>query len=103
MQPSQVRPIRDMILLQPEPLEETSKGGILIPRTAKAKHLFGRILAMGPGRITDSGRRVEIDGIKVGDRVIVSAHNMGQVIDRIGGEDGPMLLPEMDIEAVIES
>ncbi len=95
-----VRPIRDMILLQPEPLEETSKGGILIPRTAKAKHMIAKVLAVGPGRVTDRGVRVEPE-VRTGDRVLVREFNMAQQIARVGGDDR-VLVPEMDIDAVLE-
>ncbi len=97
-----VRPVRDFLLVQPEPLEERSKGGILLPRTGKAKHMFAKVLAVGPGRITERGIRIEIDGVRRGDRVVVSAHNMAQTVDRIG-DGGPVLIPECDVEAVIES
>lgn len=97
---TQVRPIRDMVLLQPEPLEETTKGGILIPRNAKAKHMIGRVLAVGPGRVTDRGVRVEPE-VKAGDRVLVREFNMAQNIARVGGDER-VLVPEMDIDAVLE-
>lgn len=97
---TQVRPIRDMVLLQPEPLEETTKGGILIPRNAKAKHMIGRVLAVGPGRVTDRGVRVEPE-IKTGDRVLVREYNMAQNVARVGGDER-VLVPEMDIDAVLE-
>ncbi len=96
-----VRPVRDFLLVQPERLEEMSKGGILIPKNAKAKHIIGKVLAVGPGRITDRGVRVEVDGVRVGDRVILSEHTMAQRVNRIGSDEGPMLVPEMDIEAVL--
>ena len=101
MNQQSVRPIRDMILLQPEPIEEVSKGGILIPRTAKSKHMIGRVLAVGPGRVTEHGIRVEPE-VAVGDRVLVREFNMAQKVDRIGGDDGPVLVPEMDVDAVLE-
>jgi chaperonin GroES len=96
-----VRPIRDMILLQPEPLEEMSKGGILIPRNAKAKHMIAKVLATGPGRRTDHGYLVE-PSVRVGDRVLVREFNMAQKVERVGSDDGPVIVPEMDIEAVLE-
>ena len=95
-----VRPIRDMILVQPEPLEERTEGGILIPKNAKAKHLIAKVLATGPGRVTDRGARVDPE-VKVGDRVLVREFNMAQVIDRTGREGGPVLVPEIDIDAVL--
>jgi chaperonin GroES len=88
-----------MVLVQVEPLEETSTGGIIIPRTAKAKHVIGKVLAVGPGRVTDRGVRVEPE-VRVGDRVLVREYNMGQAVSRVSG-DGPMLYPEMDIDGVL--
>ncbi len=97
-----VRPIHDMVLVQPEPVEATSKGGIIIPKNAKASYTIGKVLAVGPGKVLESGRRVEPE-VKQGDRVIISGYNMAQKIDRFGGDDGPMLVPEMDVIAVVES
>lgn len=95
-----VRPIRDMILLQPEPMPET-QGLIFIPKTAKNQRYRGRVLAVGPGRVTEHGIRVPVE-VAPGDRVIYSAHNMAQGIRHAHDENGPVLLPEMDIEAVLE-
>lgn len=99
----QVRPVRDFLLIQPEPQETKTSGGILLPQNAKTKHLVGKVLAVGPGRVTDSGRRVEVVDVRVGDKVIVGSHTMAQAVSRLGGDDGPMLVPEMDVIAVIES
>jgi chaperonin GroES len=95
------RPIRDMILLRPEPIEERTTGGILIPRNAKAKHTIGRVLAVGPGRVTDRGVRVEPE-VKVGDRVLVREFHMAQAVERFGTSEGLVLVPEMDIDAILE-
>lgn len=95
-----VRPIRDMVLLQPEPLPER-QGLIHLPRTAKNERCRGTVLAVGPGRVTDRGVRVEPE-VKAGDRVIYSRHNMAQGVAHALDDNGPVLLPELDIEAVIE-
>jgi len=94
-----VRPLRDFILLQPEPMPER-EGLIHIPRTAKNQRYRGKVLAVGPGRVTDRGVRVEPE-VRPGDLVIYSAHNMAQGIVSAHDDKGPVLLPEMDIEAVI--
>lgn len=95
-----VRPIRDMILLKPEPLEEMV-GLIHVPKTATAKHMIAKVLAVGPGRVTDRGVRVEPE-VRKGDRVLVREFNMAQKVARVGNDD-TCLVPEMDIDAVIES
>lgn len=94
-----VRPIRDMILINPEPIEEQTAGGIIIPRTAKAKHMIATVLAVGPGRVTDRGFRIEPE-VKQGDRVLVREYNMAQAVSRVS-DSGVMLVPEMDIDAVL--
>ena len=96
-----VRPIRDMVLLKPEPVEERTKGGILIPKNAQAKHQLATVLATGPGRVLESGVRVEPE-VKKGDRVLVREYNMRQAVERFGTNDGDFLVPEMDIDAVLE-
>lgn len=95
-----VRPIRDMILLKPEPMEEQTPGGIIVPKTTKAPHMIAKVLAVGPGRVTDRGVRVEPE-VRKGDRVLVREFNMAQRVARVGNDD-TCLVPEMDIDAVLE-
>ncbi len=95
-----VRPIRDMVLLQPDPLPE-KQGLIHLPKNAKNERFRGSVLAVGPGRVTDHGVRVAVE-VKPGERVIYSRHNMAQGIGHALDQDGPVLVPEMDIEAVVE-
>lgn len=89
-----------MVLLQPEPLEETTKGGIIVPRNVKVKHMYAKVLAVGPGRVTEHGVRVAPE-VAVGDRVVIGEHNMAQQVARVSS-DNLCLVPEMDIEAVLE-
>jgi chaperonin GroES len=97
-----VRPIRDMVLLKPEATEEKSKGGIIIPKNAQQKHTIAQVLATGPGRVLEGcGKRVEPE-VKAGDRVLVREFNMRQDVERFGTSDGNFLVPEMDIDAIIE-
>jgi chaperonin GroES len=90
-----------MVLVQPEPLEERTAGGILIPRNAKAKHMIAKVLAVGPGKMTVHGVRIAPE-VSAGNRVLIREFNMAQKVARVGGDDGPMLVPEMDIDAVLE-
>jgi len=64
-----LQPLADRILVQPIEQEEVTKGGIVLPKTLKEKPLEGKVLAVGPGRLSEDGKRVVMD-IKVGDIVL---------------------------------
>lgn len=101
VQTEKVRPIHEMVLLQPEANPEATSGGIIIPKTVRDKTQLGTVLRVGPGRVTETGRRVEPE-IKAGDRVIYLENNIGQRINAAAQEGDPILLPEIEIIAVIE-
>lgn len=98
----QVRPIHDMILLQPEANPETTQGGIVIPKTVRDKTQLGTVLRVGPGRVLESGRRVEPE-VKPGDRVLYLENTIAQRINAASIEGDPVLLPEVEIIAVVEA
>ena len=92
------KPVNDRVVLTP--MEEqggTSPGGIIIPDTSKEKPVEGKVVAVGPGRINDSGKRVEMT-IKVGDEVIYSKYAGTEI--KKEGEDY-VIVRESDILAVI--
>ncbi|MFU8796985.1 MAG: co-chaperone GroES [Dehalococcoidia bacterium] len=60
-------------MIRPTPKEEVSKGGIVLPDTAKEKPQEGKIIAVGPGRLTDDGTRIAME-VKKGDKVIYSKY-----------------------------
>jgi len=66
-------PLGDRVVIKPTPKEEVSKGGIVLPDTAKEKPQEGEIIAAGPGKLTDEGKRLPMD-VKVGDKVIYSKY-----------------------------
>lgn len=68
-----VTPLGDRVLIKPIPKEEMSKGGLVLPDTTKEKPQEGEVVAVGPGRVTDEGKRVAID-LKTGDRVIYAKY-----------------------------
>jgi len=68
-----LKPLGDRVVVKPTPKEEVSKGGIVIPDTAKEKPQEGEVLAVGPGRIDDNGKRIEPE-VKVGDKVIYAKY-----------------------------
>ena len=93
-----IKPLEDRILVQANEAETTTASGIVIPDTAKEKPQEGTVLAVGPGRIDDSGNRVPID-VKVGDTVLYSKYGGTEV--KYGGEEY-LVLSARDVLAVIE-
>jgi chaperonin GroES len=69
----QLRPLGDRVVLKPTPRDEITKSGILIPDTVKEKPQEGTILAVGPGRILDDGKREQID-VQKGDTVLYARY-----------------------------
>ena len=93
-----VRPLNDRILVKRLAEEETTKGGIIIPDSAKEKPAEGEVIAVGKGKRNDKGERVKMD-IKVGDRVLFSKYGGTDV--KIDGVDH-LIMREDDILAVVE-
>ena len=70
----QVRPLSDRILVRRIEEQEMKRGGIIIPDTAKEKPQEGEVVAVGPGRLTDEGKRVTPE-VKKGDRILVGKYS----------------------------
>ncbi len=70
---TKLRPLGDRVVIEPTPREEMTKSGIVLPDTAKEKPQEGKILAVGPGRILDDGKREAVD-VKVGDKVLYAKY-----------------------------
>jgi chaperonin GroES len=70
---TKLRPLGDRVVIQPTPREEMTKSGIVLPDTAKEKPQEGNVLAVGPGRILDDGKRETVD-VKVGDKVLYAKY-----------------------------
>ena len=70
---SKLQPLGDRVVVKPMPKEEVTKGGIVIPDTSKEKPQDGKIIAVGPGRMTDDGKRIVMD-VKVGDIVVYAKY-----------------------------
>jgi len=68
-----IKPLADRLVVKPIEKEEVTKGGIVLPDTAKEKPQEGKVLAVGPGRLSEDGKRIAMD-IKVGDIVIYSKY-----------------------------
>jgi len=93
-----VKPLGDRILVQRVEAMERTKGGIVLPDTAKEKPKEGKVIAVGPGKVLDSGETAPI-GVKAGDRILFSSYAGTEV--KIDGEDY-LIMKEDDILAVLE-
>ena len=93
-----IKPLEDKILVQANEAETTTASGIVIPDTAKEKPQEGTVLAVGPGRYDDNGKRIPID-VEEGDVVIYSKYGGTEV--KYGGEEY-LVLSARDLLAVVE-
>ncbi len=90
-----LQPLADRLVVRPIEAEEKTKAGIYLPDTAKEKPQEGEVLAVGPGRMTDDGKRVAID-VAVGDIVVYAKYGGTEI--RVDDEE-LMILRESDILA----
>ena len=93
-----VRPLHDRLIVQRLEEEEKTKGGIIIPDTAKEKPIEGKVIAVGAGRIKKDGTKVPLE-VKKGDRVLYAKYGGTEV--RIDGEEY-LMMKEDDVLAIIE-
>lgn len=93
-----IRPLGDRILVKRIQEEEKTKGGIIIPDTAKEKPQEGKVVAVGKGKTTENGKLVAPD-VKAGDRILFGKYSGSEV--KIDGEEH-LILREDDILGVIE-
>ena len=90
-------PLADRVVVKPLEREEKTKSGIVLPDTAKEKPQQGEVVALGPGRVTDDGKRIPLE-LKVGDKVIYSKFAGTEWKD---GDVEYLILRESDILAKI--
>ena len=93
------RPLHDRVLVKRVKEEEKTKGGIIIPDTAKEKPQEGEVLAVGPGARDEDGKRIDMD-LKAGDRILFGKWSGTEV--KIDGED-LLIMKESDVLGVIEN
>ncbi|MCE5223063.1 co-chaperone GroES [bacterium] len=92
-----IRPLGDRIVVKALEAEVTTKGGIILPDTAKEKPQKGKVLSVGTGRILDNGTRVPLD-VREGDIIIFSKYGGTEI--KIDGEDY-LIVSERDILGVV--
>lgn len=93
----QVKPLADRVVVKPLEETEQMRGGLYIPDTAKEKPSQGEVVAVGPGKLSEEGTRLEMD-VKVGDRVLYGKYSGTDVT--LDGEEF-LILRESDILAII--
>ena len=92
-----VRPLADRILVRRIEEKESVRGGIIIPDTAKEKPQEGEVVAVGPGRLTEEGKRITMD-VKKGDRVLIGKYSGTEV--KLDGNEY-VILREDDVLGVV--
>ena len=90
-------PLADRVIIKPSEAEEKTKGGIILPDTAKEKPIEGTVVAAGPGKVTDDGKTVKL-GVKVGDKVLYGKYSGTEVT--VEGEEY-LIMRESDIFAIV--
>jgi chaperonin GroES len=93
-----IRPLQDRVIIKRIAEEEKSKGGIIIPDTAKEKPQEGKVIAVGKGKVNDDGKLIPLD-VKVNDRILFGKYSGTEI--NIDGEEH-LIMREEDILGVLE-
>ncbi len=93
-----LRPLQDRILVQRVKEEDKTKGGIIIPDTAKEKPIEGKVIAAGKGKLSEEGKRIALE-VKKGDRILFGKYSGTEV--KIESEDY-LIMREDDVLGIIE-
>jgi chaperonin GroES len=92
-----IKPLDDRVVVRPVEADEVKKGGIIIPDTAKEKPQEGEIMAVGPGRMSDAGKRIPME-VKKGDRILFGKYSGTEVTVE---SKEYLIMRESDILAII--
>ena len=93
-----IQPLGDRVLVEPVKEDEIKKGGIIIPDTAKEKPQQGKVIAIGTGKIDDSGKKIPFN-VKKGDKVLMSKYGGTEI--KLDGKEY-QIMREEDILGVLE-
>lgn len=93
-----IQPLHDRVVVKPMAAEEKTKGGIILPDTAKEKPIEGTVVAVGTGKVSDDGKAQGLT-VKVGDKVLYGKYSGTEV--SVDGED-LLIMRESDIFAIIK-
>jgi chaperonin GroES len=97
--PIKLKPLGDRLIVEPTEREEVTASGIVLPETAKEKPQEGKVLAAGPGRRDEAGKRIPMD-VKEGDRVLFAKYAGTEV--KLETDRKVLVLKESDILAIVE-
>ncbi len=92
-----LKPLQDRVVVKPAEAEEVSKGGIILPDTAKEKPQQGEIVAVGPGKVADNGELIKPQ-VKKGDKILYGKYSGTEIT--VDGEDY-LIVRESDIFAIL--
>ncbi len=93
-----IRPLQDRVIVRRLEEEEKTKGGIIIPDTAKEKPQEGKVIAVGKGKMTEDGKLIPLD-VKVGDKILFGKYSGTEI--KVEGEEH-LIMREEDILGIIE-
>ena len=92
-----IKPLSDRVVIKQTPMEEKTKGGLIVPDTAKEKPVIGEVVAVGPGKVGDDGKKI-MPELKVGDKVLYGKYSGTEVT--VDGEEY-LIMREADIFAIV--
>jgi len=95
---TQLRPMGDRVVIRPAAREETTRSGIVLPDTSKEKPQRGEIIAVGPGRVSDEGKKIPME-VKVGDTVLFAKYAGTEF--KLEDEE-LLILSEKDVLAIVQ-
>jgi chaperonin GroES len=93
-----IRPLQDRVIVKRIEEEEKTKGGIIIPDTAKEKPQEGKVIAVGKGKVNDDGKVTPLD-VKVGDKILFGKYSGSEI--KMNGEEH-LIMREDDILGIVE-
>jgi len=93
-----IRPLQDRVIVKRIEEEEKTKGGIIIPDTAKEKPQEGKVIAVGKGKVSDEGKLTPLD-VKVGDKILFGKYSGTEI--KLNGEEH-LIMREDDILGIVE-
>ena len=93
-----IRPLQDRVIVKRIEEEEKTKGGIIIPDTAKEKPQEGKVIAVGKGKVNDDGKFTPLD-VKVGDKILFGKYSGSEI--KLNGEEH-LIMREDDILGIVE-
>jgi chaperonin GroES len=93
-----LKPLADRLVVEPSEQEDVTAGGIILPETAKEKPQQGKVIAAGPGRTDEEGKRVAME-VKVGDKVLYAKYSGTEI--KVDSKK-VLILRESDVLAIVE-